>query len=104
VPPVLDQEFAVAEIMQVPAGASLRNFPDFPRAGSLVILSPPSRIGAKALNGLMAQVAIGARTVTLRYAYWQVNSRDEIGLLCDKLDEATIPLGSKVTFVKRRKT
>jgi hypothetical protein len=99
----LEQQFVVAEIMQVPAGAALRDFPEFPRAGSLVILAPPYSPAARELNGLVAQVTVGARVVTLRYAYWQVNSRHEIGLLCDRVDEAMIALGSKVAFAKRWK-
>lgn len=99
----LDQEFGVEVIMQVPAGAALRDFPEFPRAGTLVVLHPPSLVGEKELNGYSAQVTIGTGTKLLRYAYWQLNSQGEIGLLCKQFDEATIPLGSKVRFVKRAK-
>ena len=98
---VRDQQFQVAEIMQVPSGAALRDFPEFPRAGSLVVLAPPAVPETGELNGLCAQVAIGPKVITLRYAYWQVNARNDIGLLCDNVDEATIPLGSRVTFVTR---
>ena len=100
---MLGKEFFVAEIMQVPAGAELRDFPAFPRAGSLVILAPAHEADARELNRLSAQVTIGPKVITLRYQYWQVNTRHEIGLLCDKVNEATIPLGSPVRFVKRTK-
>ena len=90
-------------IMQVPAGASLRDFPEFPRAGTLVVLNPPCAVGDGELNGYSAEVSAGTRAILLRYAFWQLNSRGEIGLLCKEFDEATIPLGSKVTFVKRTK-
>ena len=98
-----DQEFAVAEILRVPAGSALRDFPVFPRAGTLVILTPPCAVGARELSGLSAIVDT-SRGAPLRidYLYWQVNSREQIGLLCANLDEASIPLGTKVRFVKRR--
>lgn len=99
----LEKEFFVAEIMQVPAGAELRDFPAFPRGGSLVILTPEHATDARELNRLSAQVTVGPKVIKLRYAYWQVNARNEIGLLCDKVNEATIPLGSPVRFVKRTK-
>ena len=89
--------------MQVPAGAALRDFPEFPRAGTLVVLHPPCQVGDKELNGYSAQVTIGTSAKLLRYAYWQLNAQGEIGLLCKQFDEATIPLGSKVRFVKRAK-
>ena len=55
----LDQEFSVEVIMQAPAGACLRDFPEFPRAGTLVVLSPPCTVGDKELNGYSAQVTMG---------------------------------------------
>ena len=53
------------------------------------------------LNGYSAQVTLGTRVKLLRYSHWQLNSHGELGLLCRQFDEATMPLGSKVTFVKR---
>jgi hypothetical protein len=100
---VADQEFAVAEIMRVPAGSALRDFPEFPRAGTLVILTPPCKVGERELSGWSAQVNLPrGLPVILDYLFWQVNSRDKIGLLCGNLDETSIPLGTKVRFVKRR--
>ena len=98
-----DHEFFVEVIMQAPAGACLRDFPEFPRAGTLVVLSPPCTVVDNELNGYSAQVEIGTRAKLLRYAYWQLNSHGEIGLLCKQFNEATIPLGAKVVFVKRAK-
>ena len=37
----LDREFTVAYVMEVSAGMAIAHFPDFPRAGILVILDPP---------------------------------------------------------------
>ena len=96
-----DREFTVEVIMQVPVGASLRGFPEFPRAGTLVVLNPPCAMAETELTGYSAQVATGTRTLLLRYLFWQLNPAGEIGLLCKGFDEATIPLGSKVTFIKR---
>ena len=98
-----DREFAVAEILRVPAGSALRDFPEFPRAGTLVILTPPCAVGPRELSGSSALVET-PRGAPLRidYLFWQVNSREQIGLLCANLDEAAIPLGSKVRFVNRR--
>ncbi len=101
--PVNDTEFAVAEIMQVPAGAALRGFPEFPEAGTLIILSPPYSVGASELNSLAAEVSIAAKSRLLNYRFWQVNTEQQVGLLCRKFDESTIPLGSRVKFVRRRK-
>jgi len=99
----LEKEFVVAEIMQVPRGSALRGFPEFPRAGTLVILSPPSEVADKELNGHAAEVTAGGSSRSLRYAYWQVNDARLIGLLCEPLDESVIPLGSRVRFVLRPK-
>ena len=101
--PVLDADFVVSEIMQVPAGAALRGFPDFPKSGTLLILSPPHPVGATELNALAADVSTGTGVDRLVYRFWQLNADHQIGLLCDKFDESTIPLGSRVKFVRRRK-
>jgi hypothetical protein len=98
---VRQQKFTVAEILQVPANASLRGFPEFPCAGTLVVLSPAYQPAPHELNGYSAEIGVGAKVLTLRYAYWQVNSHGEIGLLGEPVDDTAIPLGSWVRFVPR---
>ena len=97
------EEFAVAEILRVPAGSALRDFPEFPSAGTLIILTPPRAVGPRELSGFSAQVrAPGRPSRVIDYRYWQVNPQDVIGLLCD-VKESSIPLGARVSFVKRRR-
>ena len=98
-----DREFVIAEIMQVSRGAAVRDFPEFPRAGTLVTLSPPVEVAKGELSGYSAQVTARGAQLVLDYSFWQVNERNVIGLLCRKLDESAIPLGSSVRFIRRRR-
>ena len=99
---VLDQQFAIAEILRVSRGASFRGFPEFPRAGMLVILDPPCAVAEGGLSKFSLEVSTARGPVVLDYQFWQVNSDQVIGLLMAKLDESAIPLRSLATFVKSR--
>jgi hypothetical protein len=98
----LDREFTVSYVMHVSPGMAIANFPDFPRAGVLVILDPPSEVTARELIGHAASIltATGASR-TLEYQFWQVNHRNEIGLLFANIQPGAIPLKSRISFVKK---
>jgi hypothetical protein len=97
---VREHSFAVAQIMQVPAGSALGGFPAFPRAGTLVILDPPYTPEGDELTACAAEVA-RSTVKLLKYSYWQTSTDGRIGLLCKFFDETSVPLGSPVKFVKR---
>jgi hypothetical protein len=97
---VLGQSFVVAQIMQVPARAALGGFPEFPQAGTLVILDPPFTPDGDELTSCAAEVAFSTVKL-LKYSFWQTNHEGRIGLLCKPFDESSVPLGSPVTFVPR---
>ena len=98
----LGREFTVSSVMQVSPGMAIANFPDFPRAGVLVILDPPCEVAARELIGYAASVAAatGASRV-VDYQFWQVNHRNNIGLLFENIQPGAIPLKSRITFVKK---
>jgi hypothetical protein len=100
--PALDQQFAIAEILRVSRGVSFRGFPEFPRAGMLMILDPPCAVAEGELTKYAIEVRTARGPVVLDYQFWQVNSDQVIGLLFAKLDEAAIPLRSSVTFLRRK--
>ena len=97
-----DREFTVSYVMQVSPGMAIANFPDFPRAGTLVILDPPCEVAERELIGYTATIttASGAAKV-LDYQFWQVNHRNNIGLLFENIPPGAVPLKSKITFVKK---
>ena len=97
-----DQQFVIAEIMRVSRGVSFRGFPEFPRAGTLVILAPPCAVAEGELTKYGVEVRTSRGPSLLTYQFWQTNSDQAIGLLFAKFDEAAIPLRSVVTFVKRQ--
>lgn len=98
----LDREFTVSYVMQVSPGMAIANFPDFPRAGILVILDPPCEVAERELIGYSAAIttATGVAKV-LDYQFWQVNPKNNIGLLFEHVQPGAVPLKSKVTFVKK---
>src|SRR5688572_13047405 len=98
---VLGQQFAVAEILRVSRGVSFRGFPEFPRAGTLVILDPPCAVAEGELTKFALEVSTARGPVVLDYPFWQVNSDQVIGLLFASFDESAIPLRSSAAFVKR---
>jgi hypothetical protein len=100
--PALDQQFAIAEILRVSRGVSFRGFPEFPRAGILVILDPPCAVAEGELTKFSLEVSTARGPVVLDYQFWQTNSDQAIGLLFAKLDETAVPLRSAASFVKRR--
>ena len=51
-----DREFTVSYVMQVSPGMAIANFPDFPRAGTLVILDPPCEVAERELIGYAATI------------------------------------------------
>jgi len=88
--------------MQVAAGMAVAGFPDFPRSGVLVILDPPCEVGGRELIGCAAAVTTPAgATRVIEYQYWQVNSKNNIGLLFERIQPHAVPLRSTVTFVKK---
>jgi hypothetical protein len=97
----LDREFTVSYVMQVSAGMAVANFPDFPRAGTLVILDPPCEVSGRELTGYAAAITAGVVTKVLEYKFWHVNHKNIIGLLVDGADPGAVPLKAKVTFVKK---
>lgn len=98
----LDREFTVSYVMEVSAGMAVANFPDFPRAGVLVILDPPCAVAERELIGYAASItpASGA-TQVLEYQFWQANPKNNIGLLFERIPASAVPLKSKLTFVKK---
>ena len=98
----LDQQFAIAEILRVSRGVSFRGFPEFPRAGMLVILDPPCAVAEGELTKFSLEVSTARGPLVLDYQFWQVNSDQVIGLLFAKLDESAVLLRSSAAFVKRR--
>jgi hypothetical protein len=101
--PAIDQKFVISEILRVSRGVSFRGFPEFPRAGMLMILDPPCVVADDELTKYSAKVSTPRGAVVLKYQFWQVNSDQVIGLLFAKLDEAAIPLRSSVAFVRRQR-
>lgn len=100
--PALDREFTVSYVMQVSAGMAIANFPDFPRAGILVILDPPCEVAARELVGCSALITLpNGATKLLAYQFWQVNAKNNIGLLFEHIQPGAVPLKSKVAFVKK---
>jgi hypothetical protein len=98
----LDRQFAISYVMQVSAGMAIANFPDFPRSGVLVILDPPCEVGGRELIGCSAAVTVpNGETRVIEYQYWQVNSKNNIGLLFERIQPDAVPLRSTVTFVKK---
>jgi len=97
----LDREFTVSYVMQVSAGMAVANFPDFPRAGVLVILDPPCEVSERELIGHAASITAAGATKVLSYQFWQVNHRNNIGLLFENIPAGAVPLGSKVAFVRK---
>jgi hypothetical protein len=87
--------------MQVPMGAALRGFSAFPKAGTLLILSPPFIPAGDELSSCAAEVS-RSTVKLLKYAYWQVSDHGQLGLLCQSFDETSVPLGSPLRFVDRR--
>src|SRR6478736_3464962 len=99
---VAHQPFIIAEIMRVSRGVSFRGFPEFPRAGTLVVLEPPCEVAEGELTKYCVEVRTPRGPVVLNYQFWQTNSEQMIGLLFAKFDEEATPLSSAVTFVKRQ--
>jgi hypothetical protein len=98
----LDREFTVSYVMQVSEGMAVANFPDFPRAGILVILDPPCEVSARELTGYAASVtAPSGVSKVIEYKFWHVNHKNIIGLLIEDADPGAVPLKAKVTFVKK---
>jgi hypothetical protein len=97
----VDREFTVSYVMQVSAGMAVANFPDFPRAGILVILDPPCGGSGRELIGYAAAIAAGGTTKVLEYKFWHVNHKNIIGLLIEGAGPSAVPLKARVTFVKK---
>jgi hypothetical protein len=87
--------------MRVSAGMAVANFPDFPRAGILVILDPPCEVSGRELVGYAAAIAARGTTQVLEYKFWHVNHKNIIGLLIEGADPSAVPLEATVTFVKK---
>jgi hypothetical protein len=97
----LDREFTVSYVMQVSEGMAVANFPDFPRAGILVILDPPCEVPERELIGYAAAITASGTTRVLEYKFWHVNHKNIIGLLIEGVDPGAVPLKAKVMFVKK---
>ena len=69
----------------MPSGAALRGFPEFPQAGTLLILEPPFTPDGDELTSCAAEVQ-RSTVKLLKYSYWQVNSAGQLGLLCRRFD------------------
>jgi hypothetical protein len=100
--PALDREFTVSYVMQVSAGMAVANFPDFPRAGILVILDPPCEVASRELIGYAANVTASGVSKVLEYQFWHVNHKNIIGLLIEGAEPRAVPLKAKITFVKKQ--
>ena len=100
--PALDREFTVSYVMQVSAGMAIASFPEFPRAGVLVILDPPCEVSERELVGCSALITLpSGATKLLAYQFWQVNAKNNIGLLFEHIQPVAVPLKSKVSFVRK---
>ena len=97
----LEREFTVSYVMQLSAGTAVANFPDFPRAGILVILDPPCEVSGRELIGYAAAITASGATKVLEYKFWHVNNKNIIGLLNQGADPGAVPLKAKVAFVKK---
>lgn len=95
-----DQEFAVAEVIEVTRGVSILSFPAFPHGGTLIVLQPPCAVTERELTGYAAEINTPSGQMHLRYDHWHMNDDRVIGLLIKK-PQKPIPLRSKVRFVKR---
>jgi hypothetical protein len=97
-----DQEFTIADVVNVSANVTIWDFPACPYAATLVVLQPPCAVAEKGLSGFCAEVTTAAgRVIRLEYDHWQTNPANVIGLLSKKVI-ASIPLGSKARFIRRR--
>lgn len=100
--PAPDQEFTIADVVNVAPKVSIWDFSSCPYAGTLVVLQPPCAVSGKGLSGYFAEVTDAQGRVTrLDYDHWQTNGEDVIGLMSKKAVAATIAPGSKLRFVKR---
>jgi hypothetical protein len=98
----VDQEFAVADVIVVSRNVSILSFPAFPQGGTLIVLQPPCPVSDNELTGYVAEISTGrGNAIRLDYEYWHKNPDDVIGLLSRSAGASTIPLRSKVRFVKR---
>lgn len=97
-----DQEFTVADVINVSPKVTIWDFASCPYAGTLVVLHPPCEVVGKGLSGYFAEITTAqGRVIRLDYDHWQTNPVNVIGLMSKKTGAATIPPGSKVRFVKR---
>jgi len=81
---------------------AIANFPDFPRPGILVILDPPCEVAERELVGYSALITLASGTTKLlAYQFWQVNVKNNIGLLFEHIQAGAVPLKSKVSFVRK---
>jgi hypothetical protein len=97
-----DQEFTIADVINVSPKVTLWDFSSCPYAGTLVVLQPPCRVSGKGLSGYFAEVSsLQGPVLRFDYDHWQTNSADVIGLMSKKAISSSISPGSKVRFVKR---
>ncbi len=99
----VDQEFTVADVIVVSRNVSILSFPAFPVGGTLIVLQPPCAVADNELTGYVADINTGqGNAIRLDYAYWHKNPDNVIGVLSKSAEASSIPLRSKVRFVKRR--
>ena len=97
-----DQEFTVADVVNVSPRVTIWDFSSCPYAGTLVVLHPPCAVAQKAFSGYFAEVTTPqGRVIRFDYDHWQTNPANVIGLMSKEPMSSTIPPGSKVRFVKR---
>jgi hypothetical protein len=98
----VDQEFTVANVIDVTPQVAIVSFPAFPHGGTLVVLQPPCVVADHELTGYFAEISISqGRTLRIGYKHWHVNADNVIGLLSTTPGASEIPPGSVVRFVKR---
>jgi hypothetical protein len=74
-----------------------------PIDGVLVVLDSRASVSDHELTGLSAVVEASKQsTIVLDYDYWYANVPNAICLLIHDADPSAIPIGAKVTFVKRQ--
>jgi hypothetical protein len=97
-----DQEFTIADVVNVSPKVTIWDFTSCPYAATLVVLQPPCVVAEKGLSGYFAEVTTAqGRVIRLDYEHWQTNPSNVIGLLSKKVNASTLPPGSKVRFLKR---
>ena len=102
--PAPTQEFSVGIVMGVTKNVAVLSFPAFPKGGTLLVLQPAWVGEEPSLSGYAAEIRPpSGAALLLNYEYWHLNDDHALGLLSSRVKPEQVPLGSKVTFVARKR-